>query len=375
MTDTEDEVVSAKGSWGASILRSSTFCVAVVCLIAGCRNDTRPSAPLTRVNAVTAEIVDFAPTITLTGFIEARIRTDLSFRIGGKVSERLANIGDHVTKGQVLARLDPDEQESELVAARASVASAEASLRQTTAALERQKDLLGRGNTTRRDYDQADTDMRAARAQLDQARSDLTLAESQLSYTELTADADGIILEKHIEVGQVVSQAQPIYALARDGARDAVFNVHEWALGNAAADKNLEISLVSDPAVQARGDVREVSPAVNPATETVSVKVALANTPPAMTLGALVNGIAPMKTQKVVLLPWGALFEIAGAPAVWVIDAANGNTVSLKPIALARYTKDRIAVASGLQPGEVVVSAGTQLLRPGQKVEIAAGPK
>jgi multidrug efflux pump subunit AcrA (membrane-fusion protein) len=77
-----------------------------------------------------------------------------------------------------------------------------------------------------------------------------------------------------------------------------------------------------------------------------------------------------MRTHKVVLLPWGALFEIAGKPAVWVIDPGS-STVSLKPIRLDRYTRDRLVVGDGLGAGETVVSAGVQLLRPGQKVEIA----
>ena len=79
------------------------------------------------------------------------------------------------------------------MSAKASVASAEALVRQTSVAFERQKELLIRGNTTRRDHDQAEADMRAAEAQLKQAQSDLKLAEDQLSYTELRADADGII--------------------------------------------------------------------------------------------------------------------------------------------------------------------------------------
>ena len=91
---------------------------------------------------MTAEIVDFAPAITLTGVVAARILTDLSFRLSGKISERLVNVGEHVAKGQVLARLDPEEQQAELVSAEANVASAEAMVRQSAAAFERQKELL-----------------------------------------------------------------------------------------------------------------------------------------------------------------------------------------------------------------------------------------
>lgn len=343
-------------------------------MLAGCRNDPAPQAPLTRVKAVTAEIVDYTPSITLTGVVAARVQTDLSFRISGKITERLVNVGDHVAAGQLLARLDPDEQNAELASAKAGLASGEALLRQLTAAFERQKELLTRGNTTRRDHDQAEAALRSAQAQLDQARADLQQAQDQLSYTELRADAPGIITARNAEAGQVVAQAQPVYTLAHDGPRDATVNVHEWALNNVTTDTGLAISLLSDPSVTTLGDVRSISPAVNPSTETVTVKVALRETPHAMALGALVNGSAPMKTQKVVLLPWGALFEIDGKPAVWVIDPKS-NSVSLKPIAISRYTKDRIAVSDGLQSGEIVVSAGVQMLRPRQTVEIAAEPK
>jgi membrane fusion protein, multidrug efflux system len=362
----------ASGKTGSGrILRATTICW-LVCLVvlAGCKEDAAEVAPLTRVKAVTTEIVDFAPSITLTGVIAAQVRTDLSFRLSGKISERLVNVGDHVVLNQVLARLDPDEQQAELVSAQAGVVSAEAMVRQATAAFERQKDLLGRGNTTRRDYDQAEASLRSAKAQLDQAHSDRSVAQDQLAYTELRADADGIIVARMAEAGQVVAQAQPVYSLARDGPRDAVFNVHEWALANVATGEGLVISLVSDPAVKTLGDLREISPAVNPSTQTVMVKIGLRETPPAMTLGALVDGTGPTRQQKVVLLPWASLFEIDGRPAVWVLDP-GGTIASLKPITISSYTKDRIAVSSGLQTGEIVVSAGVQMLRPGQKVEIA----
>ncbi len=343
-------------------------------LLAGCKQDAVAQRPLTRVNAVTTELVDFAPAITLTGIIAARVETELSFRVSGKISERLVNVGDPVVRDQVLARLDPVEQQAELESAKAGMQSAQAQLQQATASFDRQKSLLATGNTTRRDHDQAEAALRSAQAQLDQARAQLTSAEDQLSYTVLRADADGIVTARRAEAGQVVAQAQSIYMVARNGPRDAVFNVHEWALANLATDKGLPISLVSDPAVSTLGDVREISPAINPSTMTITVKIGLRQTPPGMNLGTIVNGVGAMKQRKVFLLPWGALFEIDGAPAVWLIDPSS-NTVSLKPIIVDRYIQDVIAVTSGLENGQRVVTAGVQLLRPGQKVEIAAETK
>jgi RND family efflux transporter MFP subunit len=344
--------------------------IAALCLLAGCKEDVAAAPPLTRVRVVTAEITDFAPEITLTGVIAARVQSDVSFRVSGKIRERLANVGQPVTADEILASLDPDEQQDEVQSAEAGVKSAEALSHQTTATFERQKTLLATGNTTRRDYDQAEATMRSAQAQLEQARGLLASANDQLSYTVLRAGADGIIVGRSAEAGQVVSAAQPVFTLARNGPRDAVFNVHEWALANVVMDKGLAISLVSDPAVKAIGDVRQISPAVDPNNMTVTVKVALRETPPAMVLGTLVNGMGPLRQHKVVLLPWSAMFELDGKPAVWLVDPRS-STVSLKPVVIYRLNRDSIAV-TGLEAGQTVVTAGVQMLRPGQKVEVAA---
>ncbi|TMJ26953.1 MAG: efflux RND transporter periplasmic adaptor subunit [Alphaproteobacteria bacterium] len=354
-------------------MRVSLLCGLLVAgLLAGCRQDAA-TAPLTRVRVVTAELSDFAPELTLTGVIAARVQSEVSFRVGGKIRERLANVGDHVKADQVLARLDPDEQQAEVQAMQAGVRSAEATLRQATLAFDRQKNLLTTGNTTRREHDQAEASFRSAQAQLEQARAQLAQATDQLAYTELHAGADGIVVAQMAEAGQVVAQAQPVFGLAHDGGRDAVFNVHEWALANTATDAPITVSLLRDPAVRTAATVRLVSPAVDANSMTVQVKLALAETPPAMTLGSLVNGTAPVRPRKAFLLPWSALFEQAGKPAVWLVDRSN-TTVSLRPVAIDRFTRDSIAV-TGLDSGQTVVTAGSQTLRPGQRVEIATERK
>lgn len=326
------------------------------------------------VRVVTAELTDFAPTVTFTGTIAAQVQNDLSFRLTGKIRDRLVDVGDHVRADQVLARLDPEEQEADVQSAAAAVQSAEALARQTSATFERQQNLLRTGTTTRREYDQAEANQRAAQAQLDQARSQLASARDQLAFSELRAGFDGIIVGRSAEAGQVVAQAQPIYTLAQDGPRDALFNVQEWALANVALDKGLAVSLVSDPTVKTTGTVRLISPAVDASSMTVAIRFGLVETPAAMIPGSLVNGIGPIKPEPVFLLPWEAVFEIDGKPAVWVLDKRDA-TVALKPVVIRRYSRDSIAVTGGVVAGDAVVSAGGQLLHPGQKVEVVAEPK
>ncbi len=300
----------------------------------------------------------------------AQVQNDLSFRLSGKIIERNVDVGDHVTADQVLARLDPQTQQADVESAKAGVQSAEAQLKQATATFQRQKTLLDSGFTTRASYDQAEQSFRTAQASLDSANAQLASAQDQLNYTILKAGAPGIITARYAETGQVVEQAKAIFTIAKDGPRDAVFDVYEAIFALVPEDAKAEIALVSDPKITAEGVVREISPAVDTNTGTVRVKVGIPQTPPAMTLGAVVTGSGNLKSSKVVILPWGALFEIDGKPAVWVVDPRE-RTVSLRPIVVDAYLKDRLIVTTGVKSGEVIVTAGVQYLRPQQKVAIA----
>jgi RND family efflux transporter MFP subunit len=169
-----------------------------------------------------------------------------------------------------------------------------------------------------------------------------------------------------------VQGAQAVFSLAHDGPRDAVFNVNESVFTQGQVDGGIEISLVSDSRVKTTGTVREVAPAVDPATGTVRVKVDIEHPPAAMTLGAAVSGEGRFKPRKVFVLPWSALASQVGEPAVWVIDLKT-RAVSPRPITVDRYETGKVIVRNGLEPGEIVVTAGAQFLRPNQTVEIAEG--
>jgi RND family efflux transporter MFP subunit len=353
----------------ASRLGRSLIAVAAVgcvSILGGCSDAAAPAPALVRVAVTEAHTTEFAPTVTLAGAIKARIETDLSFRVGGKIIERRVDVGDHVTPDEVLARLDPRQEQADLASAKAGVQSAEAQLTEARSDFARQKDS---GFTTRPVYDRAEQTLRSAQALLDSANAQLASAQDQLGYTVLKADVPGVITARYVETGQVVAQANAVLTLARDAARDAVFDVHETIFAQVGRGP-VQVALVSDPGVTAAGEVREVSPGVDAATGTVRVKVALNHLPPQMTLGASVTGSGHLKSRRAILLPSGALFELGGKPAVWVVDPVR-STVSLKPIVVDRYAGRGAAVTGGLNEGELVVTAGLQFLRPGQKVAIA----
>ncbi|GLS32143.1 RND family efflux transporter, MFP subunit [Mesorhizobium albiziae] len=347
--------------------------ILVSVLLAGCqRQEAEAPKPPILVRAVDVAFTDYSPTLSLTGVIAARTLNSLAFRVGGRVSERLVDVGQRVEKDTVLARLDPEAQQSDLRSAQADVAAAEAQLRQTTAAFDRQKTLLAQGFTTRRDYDLAEQAMRTSQASVDSANSELSTARENLSFTELRAGRAGIVTDRSVETGQVVQAAQTVFTIAEDGDRDAVFNVDEKLVDSGSAAPPVTIMLIADPTVTATGKVREVSPVVDQASGSVRVKVEVPNTPPAMPLGAPITGTVSAAPRKAVVLPWEALTSADGKPSVWIVDK-NSKAVSPRLIDILSYDTGIVVVKSGLDAGQSVVTAGVQFLSPGQTVEIVAG--
>lgn len=342
--------------------------LALVLTLAGC-ND-KSSAPLKEPTFVRTETVRLQArqvVIALTGDIQAKVRTELSFRVSGRVTERLVDVGMHVNAGDVLARIDPVEQQADLDGAKAAVAAAESLLRVASATFERQKALLEGGFTTRASFDKAQEGLRTAEGSLEAANAQLGTSKDALTYTELRASAAGMITARNLEVSQLAQAAQSAFTLAQDGPRDAVFDVNESILFRQPATNVVALTLLADPRVSARGYVREVSPTVDPKTATVRVKVAIDDTPAAMTLGSVVTGQGRWSPVQRIVLPWSALTVLAETPAVWIVDSA-AKTVSLRPVVVDSYEEGVFVVRSGLQPGERVITDGGKMLRPGQAV-------
>ena len=160
-----------------------------------------------------------------------------------------------------------------------------------------------------------------------------------------------------------------VVQLAREGGRDAVFDVPEQLIRNGPQDPVVEIALTNDPQVRATGRVREVAPQADAATRTYQVKVGIIDPPEAMRLGATVTGRIRLTAPPGVEVPASALTQESGRPAVWVVDPQN-HTVLLRDVEVLRYDPAAIVISQGLETGELVVTAGVQTLRPGQKVRL-----
>jgi RND family efflux transporter MFP subunit len=266
-----------------------------------------------------------------------------------------------------LARLDPAEQQADFDAATASVAAAEAQLRVAQTTFDRQNQLLSSGFTTRVAYDQAQEQLRTTQSTLESAKAELGRTREALGDTELHARAAGVITARNLEVGQVVQAAQSVFTLAEDGERDAVFDIPESMFLGDVESGGVSLALVSGSDVTATGYVREISPAVDPKSSTVRVKVAIQNPPAAMTLGSAVAGTARTKPATEITLPWTALMAVGSKPAVWIVDPKT-RTASLKPVTVGAYEAGAVQIKEGIEAGDRVVIDGGKLLSSGQPV-------
>ena len=326
---------------------------------------SRPIAILT----TTAKLEPYAETLVLTGEVRARTSSQLSFRVSGRIAERFVDVGDHVKAGQLLARLDPSQQQADVANAEAALAAAEAGARQAASAFDRQKALLDKGFTTQSAFDAATKAVRTTAGTVDAAKAALDIARANLAYTELHADTDGAVTARTADAGEIVAAARPVFVVAVDGPRDAVFDVYEQLFLSLTELPDITVGLVKDPSVSVSGKVREISPTVETRTGTVRVKVDIGTPPAVMSLGAPVTGRIDGRKMPAVLLPSSALAEKNGAAAVWVVTA-NGTSAELRPVGVAGYTTKDIVIGTGIADGDRVVIDGGKLLRPGATVEI-----
>lgn len=329
--------------------------------------DIRPVRTLTVANtALSSEV-------RLTGRLQARAEVNQSFRLPGQLIERNVDVGDQVRVGQTLARLDSQNEQSGLQGAQAQLVAAQVQLNDARNNYTRMRNLIGDNAVSRAAYDHAEAVLRSAEAQVTAVRSQLELAQSRLDFTRLKADVSGVVTARGPEVGEVVAAGQMIVQVAEAGAIDAIFDVPVPVKDAASRTSTIMVALVSDPTVRARGTVREVSPRADPVTGTFRVRIAIPDAPAAMRLGSTVEGTLELAAPPGIRLPTAALVRANGGTAVWVVDP-KAKTVSLRPVTVGNSETEHVQVAKGLAPGDIVVTAGVQVLRPGQKVSLLGQP-
>ena len=335
-------------------------------------NASRPASsdPIVRPVRVT-EIVyqQRSRSLVLAGTVVPRIETTLGFRVAGKIVSRAVDVGTTVKAGDLIAELDPADYRLAVDNARAALASAEADYVRAKADHERYLALRGSTAFMPQTLEQRQAIAATALARVEQARSQLATAENNLAYTALRADAPGVVTAVQAEVGQVMAQGQGVVKLARTSELEILVGVPEHKLKLVRQTESASFELWSDPGKRHVARLRELSPSADPVTRTYPARFTAVDTPEFIGLGMTATlAFERPDAKPVAEVPLSAIFQQGAQPAVWVVDRASG-TVELRPVTIARWRDDTAAIASGVDTGEVIATAGVHKLEPGQKVK------
>lgn len=355
----------------ATVIRT-TAAVLVLALgaagLAGCSSEAKIETPARPAIVQKPRTASDQITETYAGEVRARYESVLGFRLAGKVQERKVDVGARVKKGDVLAVLEPQDAELALSSARAQVAWAKADLALAQAELQRHQTMLEKKYISQALFDARKNAQEAAAAKLQQAQAQAAVARNQAGYTELRADADGVITKVSAEVGQVVAAGQPVVALAHEGDVEVSIDVPENRIAAFAAGQPVVVEIWANENARHAGTIRELAPEADPLSRTYAVRVTIAGDGHAAQLGMTARvyldaGDAP----AALLLPLSALHEKAGKPAVWVLDPRT-NQVRLAPVQVGAYREDGVTVLQGVTPTQWIVAAGVHKLAEGQVV-------
>lgn len=301
----------------------------------------------------------------LTGEVRARHEADLAFRVGGKMAARLVDAGAEVKPGMPLARLDPADLDLALQAARAQVAAAESEAANARADRERYADLLARKFVSQSAFDSRDNALKTAQARLDQARAQAAASGNQAGYGTLAADRAGIVTAVLAEPGQVVAAGQPVLRLARPEEKEVAVAVPEGRLAEVKTARDFAVTLWARPELRLTGELRELSPAADPATRTYAARIRLIDPPPDVQLGMTARVALGSDAGGPLSVPLSAVVDLGQGPMVWVVA---DHKAERRPVTVARFREEVADIASGLKAGELVVVAGGLKLVPGQGV-------
>ena len=352
------------------------------------------NAEISKLDTVLAEEQEVTNYHRLDGQIEVVNKSTVSAQTGGLISNLTYDVGDYVEKGSMIARISSDNQKSSLEAAKASVSEARAAINSASASIvqaeagtreaqanytaaraefNRVKSLFDKRIITKSQYDQAEAAMKsslarvqsakaslnaakaghtAARSNLSAAKAGLSQAGQQLAYTEVIAPYSGIVTERHVELGEVVSAGSPIMTGISLKEMRAVAYVPQRLILDVRKYKSARI-FINDDAIGLPSKEITFFPYADTSTNAFKVRVSFDTAPQGLFPGIFVKIGFEVGKEKHLVVPESAIAYRGEVTGIYVINAENIPT--LRQVRLGKITHDgKIRILAGLDAGEKI---------------------
>lgn len=336
----------------------------------------------------TARVQVLTPTqastvLTATGYTYARSRAAVGAKIIGRVVELPVDEGDTIATGDIIAVLDSEDLQASVNLAEASLNEARARLADAEREFARQADLVEDQLTSRALYDAALTQREVALAQVGTAEARLNAAQAQLDYTVVRAPIDGVVIERNIEVGEMVApggftsqqSTGSIVRIADPASLEVEADINESYIARLQLGQRASIRVDAVPDFDYSGSLRQIVPTADRQRAVVQVKVSIDNIDERLvpdmscTVTFLEEGIdeTELIQPPKLLVPEQAIQYAGGAAFLFRVDDGQLRRVR---VALGEASDGRVEVLEGVQGGETIVSRDVSSLEDGQRVRI-----
>lgn len=348
----------------------------IVCLVVATACSKRKAEP-EHIRPVQTEVVLLtskkAP-LFFSGFSKSEKMINASFRVPGLIVEYPIKVGDRLEKGQLIARLDPQDYELKLKQAQAALEAAVSEDRKTTAQYKRIKMLYESESASRDEFDQARAAHEAARAEIARKRAQVNLATQDLGYTTLVSEQDNCeVSTTDAEVNENVEAGKRVATLSCGKKLEVEVAVPESEIYNIKVGDAVSVLFNITPDIYYEAEVTEVGVTAAKATA-YPVTVVLKERAPQLRSGMAAKVIfykGEAKEAKMTV-PLAAVGEDREGNFVFVFEKGEGalGIARKRKVVIGEFYPDRMVIKAGLKPGEVVITAGLRYLREGRRVKL-----
>ncbi|PWN08036.1 efflux RND transporter periplasmic adaptor subunit [Rhodohalobacter mucosus] len=364
--------------------------------LSSCGSDSSESGPqfqrggnfgnqqATSVEVVPVQTETISEQIRAFGTIRAQDVVSITPQVSNRVVRILADLGDNVSSGQVLAEIYDVPYRDAVEQAEAQIRQARVNLERDSTQFERQRELFERDLISRAEYDNVRSTYLSSRAQYESALAALTQSQENLENTKVKSPVNGVILSRSIAEGDIAGTGQSIYEIANlSGFETRVYlPMQDWE--NVQAGQQVSLSLSSRSSEIATGVVSRISPQLDPTTGLGEVVVTITNTSTSIYQGALVQSRINLITrQNAVVIPRSAMVEKVEtyiAPETGTIELERtysafvnqGDSIAVqRDLVLGIQQGDRIEILDGLRPGEGLIVTGQGNLQDESRIRVA----
>lgn len=356
-----------------------TMSLTLILALSGCQPESQVREEIIRpINAIKLNKYKEEVSYKFPGIAKATQEAELSFRVSGTLKSMSGQIGKEVAKGEALASLDKRDFEVNVERSKANLAIAEANLKNAKLEYERVEKIQSTsiGAVSQSTIDQRLAAYDGASASFDLAKAELNSMLDRLQYTTLQAPFRGTLVHRYVENYQEVIANNPIYRFVDISKIEMDVNLPENQLSAVSKVNNVFVSFDAHPDVKIVADIKEISNEASQMTRTYKVRLVM--TPPEnVEILPGMSGVANFSIKQndkedLYMVPMSSLFTSSdgGASFIWKFDN-NTQTVTKVEVEKVKLTEKGVTI-KGVRDGDLIVSAGVNYLKEGQKVRLLA---